>query len=123
MLREPSSALRTLIYVRPLFPLALSLFLVGCNSHDAADLSHDAGQLAKTAVRSVGNGQLVARIEGQLAQTKGVDVSGLHVENEGGTVTLSGHVRTAHEKAIVLNRVREIRGVDRVVDKLRIGKG
>ncbi len=107
--------------MRHLLPLCL-LLLAGCNSRDAADLSHDAGQLAKTAVRAAGNGQLVARIEGQLAQTKGVDVSGLHVENEGGTVTLSGHVRTAHEKAVVLNRVREIRGVDKLVDKLRVEK-
>ena len=106
--------------MRRLVPLVL--VLAGCNSKDAADLGHDAGQLAKTAVRSAGNAQLVGRIEGQLAQTKGVDVSGLHVENEGGTVTLGGHVRTAHEKAVVLNRVREIRGVEKVVDKLRVGE-
>lgn len=104
--------------MRLLLPLAL--LLVGCNSKDAAELSHDAGQLAKTAVRSAGNAQLVARIEGALAQRKGVDVSGLHIENTGGTVTVGGHVRSAKEKSLVISTVEGIRGVEKVVDKLRI---
>ena len=108
--------------MRPLFLLPFSLCLLACNSKDAADLSRDAGQLAKTAVRSAGNAQLVARVNGELVQTKGVDMKGLHIENEGGTVTVGGHVRTAHEKAVVLNRVREIRGVDKVVDQLKVEK-
>lgn len=78
------------------------------------------GQVAKTTVRAAGNAQLVVRVNAELAQRKGVEVSGLHIENAGGVVTVGGHVRTAHEKNVVLATVKEIRGVDKVVDKLRV---
>jgi osmotically-inducible protein OsmY len=94
--------------------------LVACNSQDAADLKRDVGQVAKTATRAAGNAQLVARANATLAQTKGVDVSGIHIEAVGGAVTVGGHVRNAQEKRKVLATVQDIRGVDKVVDKLRI---
>ncbi len=111
--------------MRSILPLAvsisaLSIALSGCNAKDASDLSHDLGQTAKTATRAAGNAQLVIRINAALAQRKGVDVSGLHFDNDKGTVTAGGHVRTAKEKNTVLNAVKEIRGVDKVIDKLRI---
>lgn len=108
--------------MRPPFFLPLCLVLVACNSQDAADLKRDVGQVAKTATRAAGNAQLVARANATLAQTKGVDVSGLHIEAVGGTVTVGGHVRNAQEKRKVISTVTDIRGVDKVVDKLRIGK-
>lgn len=100
--------------------LPFAFLLVACNSKDAADLTHDVGQVAKTATRAAGNAQLVARIEATLADRKGVDVSGLHIENTSGTVTVGGHVRTAHEKNLVIQTVNGIRGVDKVVDQLRV---
>ena len=104
----------------PLLPF--TFLLVACNSKDAADLSRDVGKVAKTATRAAGNAQLAGRVNAALAQRKGVDMSGLHVESEGGTVTLGGHVRTAKEKRTVLDTVNGIRGVDKVVDKLTIAK-
>ena len=108
--------------MRLVLPLAFALLLVGCNAQDAKDLTRDVGQVAKTATRAAGNAQLVVRINAELAQKKGVEVSGLHIENKGGVVTVGGHVRSAHEKNLVLNAVREIRGVDKVVSTLRIEK-
>ena len=98
----------------------MCLLLVACNSQDAADLKRDVGQVAKTATRAAGNAQLVARANATLAQTKGIDVSGLHIEATGGTVTVGGHVRNAPEKRKVVETLQDIRGVDKVVDKLRI---
>jgi len=98
----------------------VALTLGACNSQDARELTQDAGKLGKTAARAAGNAQLVARINGALAQRKGVDMSGLRVEATGGVVTVGGHVRNAKEKRTVLDTVEGIRGVDRVVDKLRI---
>ena len=72
--------------------------LVGCNANDAKELSQDAGKLAKTATKAVGNGQLAARVNVALANRKGVDMSGLHIEAENGIVTVGGHVRNAEEK-------------------------
>lgn len=106
--------------MRPCVLLPLCFVLLACNSKDASDLSRDVGQVAKTATRAAGNAQVVVRVNAALAQRKGVDVSGLHIENDGGTVTVGGHVRSAREKNTVLNAVKEIRGVDRVVDKLRV---
>ena len=108
--------------MRRLFALPLAALLVACNSKDASDLSRDVGQVAKTATRAAGNAQLAGRVNAALAQRKGVDMSGLHVDSEGGTVTLGGHVRTAQEKKTVLDTVNGIRGVDKLVDKLRIEK-
>lgn len=106
--------------MRQFLLLALPLALLGCNKDDASDLQHDAGQLANTATRAASNAQLVVRVNGQLAQTKGVDVNGLHIEAKAGTVTVGGHVHSQAEKDLVLKSVNEIKGVDRVVDQLRV---
>ena len=103
--------------------LFVALLLTGCNSQDATDLKRDVGQVAKTATRAAGNAQLVIRANAALAQRKGVDVSGLHLEAVGGDVTVGGHVRSKQEKALVLETVKGIRGVDHVVDKLNVAKG
>ena len=106
---------------------ALALFLtaaalVGCNSEDAADLKRDAGALAKTTGKALTNGQLVARVNMTLAQTKGVDISGIHIEAKNGAVMVGGHVRNAEEKKRVISTVEGIRGVEKVDDQLRIAK-
>jgi osmotically-inducible protein OsmY len=106
--------------MKPAVLVILAILLVGCNSDDAADLKRDAGNLASTAGRAAGNAQLVARINAALLQRKGVDVSGLHIEAKDGSVMVGGHVRDATEKKTVLETVKEIRGVERVEDQLRI---
>lgn len=104
--------------------LALLAFLaVGCNPTDAKELSQDAGRLGKTVGKAVGNGQLAARVNAALANRKGVDMSGLHIEAKDGVVTVGGHVRNAEEKRRVLETVNDQRDVKKVVDKLRIQKG
>ncbi len=95
---------------------------MACNSKDAAELSHDVGKVAKTTVRAAGNAQLAGRVNAALAQRKGVDMSGLHIEAEKGTVTVGGHVRDAKEKRTVMDTVEGIRGVEKIVDKLNVSK-
>lgn len=97
------------------------LALAGCNSTDRGALVQDAARLGKTAVRSATNAQLAGRVTGQLAQTKGVDLTNLKVESAGGVVTLSGRIRTKDEKRKVLAAVKGIRGVESVVDKTTVG--
>jgi osmotically-inducible protein OsmY len=98
----------------------MGLVVLGCNSEDAGDLKRDVGKLAETGGRAIGNAQLVARVNAALAQRKGVDIGGLHVEAKAGVVTLGGHVRDAEERRRVVETVSEIRGVDKVVNNLRI---
>ncbi|RYG39646.1 BON domain-containing protein [bacterium] len=102
-------------WILPFFAL-----VVGCNSKDASELSKDAGKLAKTGVRAAGNAQLAGRVNAALAQRKGVEMSGLHIEAEGGTVTVGGTARDKAEKTRILDTVRGIRGADKVVDKLKV---
>ena len=108
--------------MRTFLLLIVGACILGCNSEDAADLKRDAGSLAKTTGRVVTNGQLVARINLALSQTKGVDMSGLHIEAKNGVVTVGGHVRNAEEKKRVLDVAKSVRGADKVIDDLRIQK-
>lgn len=109
--------MRTLALALPLLLLSL-----GCNARDAKELAQDAGKLGKTAVRAGTNAQLAGRVNAQLAQTKGVSMEGLKVEAENGTVTLSGKIRNESERNKILRLVKDIRGVERVVNKTTIGK-
>ncbi len=100
--------------------LLVGLLLVGCNATDSQELTQDVGKVAETATRSLANASLAVKVNTHLSLRKGVDMSGLRVESEGGTVTVSGHVHTPQEKSLVLTLARETRGVERVVDKLRV---
>ena len=98
------------------------LLLAGCNSKDASELTQDAAKLGKTAIRAGTNAQLAGRVNAQLAQTKGVDMTNLKVESEGGTITLKGRVRTESERNKILRMVKDIRGVEKVVNETTVGK-
>ena len=104
----------------PVLAAATLLGLAGCNPTDAKDVSNDAGNLAKSATRAAGNAHLVARVGSVLVQKKRVDMSGLHIEAENGTVTVGGHVKDEKMRKLVLETVDSVRGVEKVVDKLRI---
>jgi osmotically-inducible protein OsmY len=98
----------------------IGLLLAGCNSEDASNLTHDVSRIAQDTTKAAGNAQLAARVNSVLVQRKGIDMRGLHVEVDHGVVTIGGHVRNTHEKNLVLQTVRDTRGVDKVLDKLRI---
>lgn len=100
--------------------VAMSLAFAGCNPTDAKELANDSGKLAETTVRSAANASVAAKVNTALSLRKSVDMSGLHVEAEGGTVTIGGHVNSVKEKKLVLEIVRDTRGVDKVIDKIRV---
>lgn len=103
--------------------LAALPLLAGCNPDDARNIAQDTGKIAKDVGQSAGNAQLAGRVNSTLAQRKGVDMSGLHVEAKGGAVTITGHVRDANEKRIVKETAEGIRGVDKLdVSQLRTQK-
>lgn len=107
--------------MKPILFCALAIaLLVGCNPTDAKDITQDAGKLAESAGRSAANASVAAKVNTALGLRKSVDMSGLHVEAEGGTVTIGGHVKTKKEKALVLEIARDTRGVDKVIDDLRV---
>lgn len=107
--------------------LALALTLTACNPTDAKELKSDvgdiateAGDLAESAARSAGNATVAAKVNTALSLRKGVHMEGLHIEAEGGTVTVGGHVSTQKEKDLVLTIARETRGVEKLIDELRV---
>ena len=97
-----------------LLPIAL---LAGCNSQDAHNIAQDTAALAKDTGQSLGSATLAGKVNSVLSLRKGVDMSGMHIEASGGTVTISGHVRNAEEKQRVINTVDGIRGVDHIEAK------
>jgi osmotically-inducible protein OsmY len=98
----------------------VTLLVIGCNPQDASDLKHDASHMASTSERALGNAGVVARVNISLSQQKEVDVSGMHIEARNGVVTLGGHVKSDHERRLAEKTVLEIKGVDKVVNNLRI---
>ena len=106
--------------MRSILLMGALLLFAGCNPGDARELTEDTKKLAGTAGKAAGNASVAARVNTVLSLRKGVDMSGLHIEAEGGTVTVGGHVRNAEEKARVLETVDGIRGVEKVIDKLRV---
>lgn len=96
------------------------LLLSGCNPQDAQHISQDTRQLAQHTGQALGSASLAGKVNMVLSLRKGVDMSGLHVEAQDSTVTLGGHVRNAEEKARVEETVQNIRGVDKVINNLRV---
>lgn len=99
--------------------LLVALFS-GCNSEDAHNLGQDTRNIATDLGHATGNAQLAGRVNAELTQRKGVDMSGLHIEAKDGVVTVGGHVRNTEEKQRVIETVNGIRGVDKVVNQLRV---
>jgi hypothetical protein len=97
-----------------------AIIITGCNKQDAKDLTKDAGKLAETAARSAKNAGPVMAVNTVLGLRKGVDITGLHITAQGSTVTVGGHVKTKKEKALILEITQETRGVDKVIDELRV---
>jgi osmotically-inducible protein OsmY len=99
------------------FLLLSLLSLVGCNAADQADLKKDATKLAESSTRSLANAGLAAKVNTVLNLRKGIDTSTFSVESEAGTITLKGTIPTTKAKKLILELVRETKGVERVVDK------
>lgn len=92
--------------------------LAGCSSQDAHNLEQDTRKLGHDIAPAVGGAALSAKVQTHLVMHKGIDVSGLHIESSGKTVTVSGHVRDAGMHKKVIDAVQDTTGVDSVVDKL-----
>ncbi len=98
----------------------LGILLTGCNDRDAKNLTEDTRKLAQTSGVALANATLAGKVNGVLSIWKGVDMSGFKVSAEDGTLTLDGTVRNVEEKTRILNVVRNIRGVDKIVNKLTV---
>ena len=99
------------------FLLLSLLSVVGCNAADQADLKKDATKLAESSTRSLANAGLAAKVNTVLNLRKGLDASTFSVESEAGTITLKGTIPTTKAKKLILELVRETKGVERVVYK------
>lgn len=96
------------------------LSLIGCNAADQTDLKRDATKLAESSTRSLGNAGLAAKVNTVLNLRKGLDTSTFSVESEAGTITLKGTISKLSAKKLVLELVRETKGVEKIIDKLVI---
>jgi len=98
--------------------LLVLVAVAGCNPTDSKELAADAKKLGQTAGRAANNAQLAGRVRLSLSQTKDVDISRVEIFAEAGVVTLKGEVKTASERPLMVRLVREIKGVNQVINKL-----
>ena len=106
---------------RWILPAVLLVMVAGgCNQRDAGNLAQDARSISRHTGQALGSASLAAKVNTVLSLRKGVDMSGLHVDAQDGVVTLSGHVRNIQERRRIVQTVNGIRGVDKVVDRMRI---
>ena len=105
-----------------LLPILLfcAVVLAGCNPTDRSDLQRDASQLGKTASRAAANATVAGKVETALDLRKGVSIKNLHVDADGSTVTIGGHVGSDQERKTVLDVANNTIGVDKVIDKMKV---
>lgn len=90
--------------------------LAGCNSQDAQNISQDAKSLTEHAGQAIGGMTLAGKVNTALALRKDVDMKTLHIEAKDGVVTVTGHVKSADEKARVFDVINNTVGVDKVIN-------
>ncbi len=98
--------------------LALACSLGGCNQSDQKSLATDATKLASTVGTAAKNAELAGKVNLVLNNWKGVD-SAVTVQSENGVITLEGSMKNHAEKRKVLSIVNQIRGVNKVIDRLK----
>ena len=98
----------------------LGMGLCGCNPQDAAELKQDAGKLVNSTKVAAGNATVASKVTIVLASWKGIHQDRFRVEAKGDTVTLVGTVPTAKEKAEVERIAKQVRGVDTVINNLKV---
>jgi osmotically-inducible protein OsmY len=106
--------------LNPNYFVLLAVTLAGCNPRDAGDLAQDARNLSRHTGQALGSATLAGKVNTVLSLRKGVDMSGLHIEAQDGVVTIGGHVRNAEERRRIVQTVNGIRGVDKVIDQMRV---
>lgn len=77
--------------------------------------------VARTLPPRVDDAQLVLRVKAALATQVGIDAFRIKVRARRGTVTLEGHASDDALARSELETAREIPGVERVVNRIRIG--
>ena len=65
---------------------------------------------------------LTAQVAGVMAAQSGVNAFSVKPSAHNGVVTLNGKVPTPEIKATILDAVRRIHGVERIVDQITIGR-
>jgi len=85
-----------------------------------AEVGERAAVAAGQARRSLAEGGITAKIKAKMALDDSVKALAIDVDTSGSTVTLSGTVDTAAQKARVLQLARETDGVKDVVDRVQV---
>jgi hyperosmotically inducible protein len=86
----------------------------------AAAAGEKAATAAETVRETVSEAGLTGKIKAKMALDDTVKALNIDITTVGSTVTLSGRVGSAAERARALSLARETEGVTRVVDNLQI---
>lgn len=99
--------------------ISLAFVALACNPQDQDKVQRDASNLAKSAGQAVSNANLGERVHLTLSWRKGLDISGLKTDAQGGTVTLTGSMPNEDQHKTVVDLVTNIEGVDKIVDNIK----
>ena len=94
------------------------LYIVGCDPKNTEDLTRDTAHIAQDASAAMASATQAGKVRAVLSLRKGVELSGISIDAKDGVVTLSGTVRDHAEHRRIVDTVNQIRGVDKVEDKL-----
>ncbi len=106
--------------MRRLAFLSLALIAIGCNQRDAENLERDASNLAHSAGTAMANASVGGKVNMVLTWRKDLDISGMKIDAQDSTVTLSGHVPTEEQHKTIVDLVNGIKGVEKLEDKLTV---
>lgn len=96
--------------------------LLGCSSEDTQKIGQDARSLAEHTGEAFGKMTETAKVKFVLAQLKSVDMKDVDVSIKDGVATISGRTDSGDNANRILDVVKDVRGVDRVENKITVEK-
>ena len=78
------------------------------------------GRVGPSAAQVVGDAAIVAAVASALAAQTGINVAGVRIRADNGTVTLAGHAATAALKSTMIAAAKKTPGVRNVVDRIAV---
>jgi hyperosmotically inducible periplasmic protein len=89
---------------------------------ETKEAAHKADNAVNEAGEMITDGWITSKVKTQLMGADGVHASAINVDTADHVVTLRGTVRSGAERARVLHIARTTRGVDKVVDEMKLKK-
>ena len=120
--RNPARSETVSMVMKALWILPVVLLMTGCSQEDTNHIETDAQKMAKDAGQAASSLTLAGKVNSVLRLMKKIEGSDVSVTALDGVVTVSGKATDDTQKKFILETAEGVKGVDKVVDHLVIGK-